>query len=139
MPSRDLPARPSLEQLKNQAKDLLKAYRTRDSFAYARFRESFLRLSGLSDDDLVRRRLTLRDAQHLVAAEYGFPSWPHMQTHIERREDTPMLEITVDRVNVSTANYQRVVVLKAKEVNRYLPDLDRSGRSRFDCNEAQGH
>lgn len=120
MPSRDQPTRPNLEQFKNQVKDLLKAYRVRVSFAFARLRESFAQLSDASGDDLVRQSLTLCDAQQVLALEYGFPSWSHMQTLIERGENVLMLKMTVEQPKTSSDNYQQVVVLKAKEVNRYL-------------------
>ena len=115
------PARPSLEQLKNQAKDLLKAYRAREHSAIARFRESMPRLFGTVNDQPDPPSVSLRDAQHVVAAEYGFPSWSHMTIHIQERRDIFMFEMTVDGVRVSHKNQQRVVVLKAKEVNKYLP------------------
>ena len=121
MPPQSLPARPSLEQLKNQAKDLLKAYRAGQPPAVARFRESMPRLFGASKDRPDPPSVSLRDAQHVVAAEYGFPSWSHMTTHIQERENILMFEMTVEGVKVSHKNQQRVVVLKAKEVNKYLP------------------
>ena len=40
MSTRRLPARPNLEHLRNQAKDLLKAYRARHPAALVRFREA---------------------------------------------------------------------------------------------------
>ena len=119
MSSRALPARPSLEHLKNQAKDLLKAYRAGQAVAFERFRESLPRLSGASDDH--RPSLSLRDAQQVVASEYGFCSWSQMRAHIETKGDIHMLEMTVDRVAVNPDSQQRVVVLKGKEVDKYLP------------------
>ena len=119
MPPQSLPARPSLEQLKNQAKDLLKAYRAREPSALARFRESMPRLFGAVGQPPLS--VSLRDAQHVVAAEYGFPSWSHIHAHIQERKNILMFEMTVDGVRVSHKNQQRVVVLKAKEVNKYLP------------------
>ena len=121
MPPQSLPARPSLEQLKNQAKDLLKAYRAREHSAIARFRESMPRLFGTVNDQPDPPSVSLRDAQYVVAAEYGFPSWSHMTIHIQERRDILMFEMTVDGVRVSHKNQQRVVVLKAMEVNKYLP------------------
>ena len=121
MSSRTLPARPSLEHLKNQAKDLLKAYRAGQPSAFERFRESLPRLSRASDDYLDRPSLSLRDAQQVVAAEYGFSNWSQMRTHIENEGDIHMLEMTVDRVAVNPDSQQRVVVLKGKEVDKYLP------------------
>ena len=121
MSSHSLPARPSLEQLKNQAKDLLKAYRAGQPSAVARFRESMPRLFGASDNQPDPPSVSLRDAQHVVAAEYGFPSWSHMTTHIQERENILMFEMTIEGVKVNPKNQQRVVVLKGKEVNKYLP------------------
>ncbi len=119
MPSRSLPARPNLEHLKNQAKDFLKAYRAGQPSAFERCRESLSRLSRASADH--RPSLSLRDAQHVVAAEYGFSNWAHMRIYIEEGENIHMLEMTVDRVAVNPDSQQRVVVLRAKEVSKYLP------------------
>ena len=57
--SRSLPSHPSLEHLKKQAKDLL--------------------------DDLKKQdpALKLADAQHALAREYGFASWPKLKAHVE--------------------------------------------------------
>ena len=57
--SRDLPARPNLEHLKNQAKDLLPELQRQDPSAQ------------------------LADAQHALARDYGFASWPKLKTHVE--------------------------------------------------------
>ena len=121
MPTRSLPARPSLEHLKNQAKDLLKSYRAGHPPALARFREALPRLSATPDDHLARLCLSLRDAQRTVAAEHGFASWPDMRTYIQRRENIDMLEVTIDQIRVSLTSHQRIVVLKAKGADRCLP------------------
>ena len=57
--SRELPDRPNLEYLKNQAKDRLKDLRLADA------------------------NVQLADAQHRVAREYGFASWPKLKAHVE--------------------------------------------------------
>ncbi len=54
-----LPARPSLEHLRKQAKDRLRALRAEDPSA------------------------KLADAQFAVAREYGFESWPRLVDHVE--------------------------------------------------------
>ena len=120
MPSSSLPARPNLEQLRNQAKDLLKAYRAGQNSALSRFRDSSRYLSGLADDDLLRLSLSLRDAQRVVATEYGFPDWMSMRTHVERKERTTMFEMTVDHLKVNKLSNQRMVILKGKEVSKSL-------------------
>ncbi len=121
MPSPSLPARPSLEQLRKRAKDLLRAYRDRQPDALARLKAASSRYSVLSDDDLAELSLSLRDAQHVIAIEHGFDDWPSMRAYIEQKERATMIEMTVDHVRVNIPGNQRVVVLKANEANRYLP------------------
>ena len=120
MPSSSLPARPNLEQLRNQAKDLLKAYRAGQHSALSRFRDSSRHLSNLTDYELVRLSLSLRDAQRVVATEYGFSDWISMRTHVDRKERTTMFEMTVDHVKVNRLSSQRSVILKGKEVSKSL-------------------
>ena len=57
--SRDLPLNPNLEHLKKQAKALLAKLRQQKADA------------------------TLVDAQHALAREYGFPSWPKLKAQVE--------------------------------------------------------
>jgi ankyrin repeat protein len=73
---RNLPPNPSLDQQKKQAKELLRALRAGDTDARARFRQH------LPD----KPRLTLADAQLVIAREYGFASWALLKAHIEQGE-----------------------------------------------------
>ena len=68
-----LPARPDLDQLRHQAKDLLHAAQHGQSGAIAR-------ISAVSD------RVTLSSAQLALAREYGFPSWAKLKLEVERRD-----------------------------------------------------
>lgn len=79
---RPLPDSPDLDQLRRQAKDLLRAARAADPTALTRFRllPSFARSS---DNDLVRASLALHDAQSVIAREHGFPSWNEMRDRLE--------------------------------------------------------
>ena len=121
MPHSSLPSRPNLEHLRNQAKDLLKAYRSGEPAAIARFRASLPRLSQLTDDAPARLSLSLGDAQRVVAAEYGFSGWLGMRNYVERKDRSNMIEMTVDHVKVNNVTNLRIVVLKEKESDRYLP------------------
>ena len=121
MPPSSLPARPNLEHLRKRAKDLLKAYRSADPSALARFRNSLSPYSGLTDLKLRQLSLSLADAQRVVAAEYGFRSWLEMRSYIERKVMSDMIEMIVDHVRMNYVSDQRVVVLKAKEDERRLP------------------
>jgi ankyrin repeat protein len=78
----DLPARPDVEQLKRQAKDLLRAARDHDPAALSRFRilPSF---AGHSDEQLEQAPLALHDAQSVIARELGLPSWKALREHLE--------------------------------------------------------
>ena len=120
-PSSFPPARPNLEHLRNQAKGLLKAYRSGEPSAISRFRKSLPRYSMLTDDDLRLLSLSLGDAQRVIAAEYGFPNWLDMRHYVERKDGANLIEMTVDHVRVNSVMNLRTVVLKEKESDRYLP------------------
>ena len=120
-PSSVLPPRPNLENLRKQAKDLLKAYRSGEPPAITRFRASSPRYSDFTDDDLVRLSLSLGDAQRVVATEYGFSNWLRLRGYLERKDRSNMIEMTVDHVKVNNVNNLRTVVLKEKEAETYLP------------------
>jgi len=78
-----LPARPSLEQLRKQAKDLLRACRNAEAVALERVRRHKPQVTDPS----------LADAQFALAREYGFESWPRLVRHVRTASasglDTP--------------------------------------------------
>jgi ankyrin repeat protein len=78
-----LPALPSLEQLKRQAKELVKQFKARDSEAVRRVQPHLPRAAEVSMETLLTSRLTLSEAQLVLAREYDFPSWPRLKRHIE--------------------------------------------------------
>jgi ankyrin repeat protein len=80
-----LPARPSLDHLKKQAKDLLSLYRSHDPDAIDRFRSALPAAVGLENRAIADLRLRLHDAQSCVAREYGFASWPDLRSFVEAR------------------------------------------------------
>jgi hypothetical protein len=92
----DLPDRPDLDQLRRQARELLRAATDGEPHAVAKLRA-------------VSERVTLSAAQLAVAREYGFASWPALRTGAEhrrrmsesavspRREGRRPGEATVDR------------------------------------------
>jgi ankyrin repeat protein len=71
--SASLPAAPSLEQLRKQAKDLLRAYRAGDPDAVAR-------VTAHDPGD----PLKLTGAQLVIAREHGFGSWPRLRAYVDR-------------------------------------------------------
>jgi len=70
---RYLPARRDLDQLRHQAKDLLRAAQRGDPEAIARI-------------GAVSGRVLLSSAQLATAREYGFPSWARLKLEVERRD-----------------------------------------------------
>ena len=64
--SRHLPSRPSLDHLRKQAKDLL------------------------GDIQQSNPGWKLADAQHAIARQYGFASWPKLKSHVESLASGPI-------------------------------------------------
>jgi ankyrin repeat protein len=83
MEAKKLPVRPHLEQYKKQAKELVKAWKAGDSEAIRRVRKSHPRFQKLRDAEVQRARVTLADAQWVIAREYRFESWAKFAKHIE--------------------------------------------------------
>jgi hypothetical protein len=104
MDAKQLPARPSLEQYKKQAKDLVKLFRVLQSRKSSdseeihsevipsdvirsetiqRIKTYHPRFSDLSHDEIPRTKFTLADAQFVIAREHGFESWPKCAKHVE--------------------------------------------------------
>src|SRR5215467_14627632 len=69
--SRGLPGRPNLEQLKKQAKDLLRAIRANSPEALKRI--------GTTDP----KTFALHSAQRVIAQEYGFENWETLKREID--------------------------------------------------------
>ncbi len=89
MEAKPLPARPSLEQYKKQAKDLVKAFRAEqslkssDSQAIQRVKKCHPRFADMPDEQIAGTRFALADAQFVIAMEHGFESWPKFARHVE--------------------------------------------------------
>ena len=82
MTATQLPERPNLDQLKRQAKELLRSARAHESAALARFR-ILPAFASMSDVDLARRTLALHDAQSVIAREHGFETWNALRERVE--------------------------------------------------------
>lgn len=88
MPS--LPARPSLEQYKKQAKELLRAVNERNVDALDSVRRWHPRFRKSTDDQI--SGFTLTDAQLVIARAHSFPSWPKFAAHLETLSAVRALE-----------------------------------------------
>ena len=71
-PTLELPERPNLRHLKDQAKDLL--------------------ASGQAD--------SLTEAQFQIARQYGFPSWPKLKAHVDTLHDAGKLKEAINNEDI---------------------------------------
>jgi ankyrin repeat protein len=83
MSDKQLPARPSLEQYKKQAKDLLKSHGAAEPDALDRIQRHHPTLHKLSPTEIASANFTLTDAQLILAREHSFESWPKFAAYLE--------------------------------------------------------
>jgi ankyrin repeat protein len=74
-PTRWMPQRPNLEQLRKQAKDLLESYRSGDAAALAEVQQFEHKPDPLS--------FALNDAQRVLARAYGYESWSRLKAFVD--------------------------------------------------------
>src|SRR5256886_10495270 len=106
MNTKELPAHPSLEQYKKQAKELLKSAKSGHPEALqhtlGRIKKDHPRFARLAALELQGTKLALADAQLVIAREHGFESWPRFAKHIEgltlRNSPVSRFESAVDAV-----------------------------------------
>lgn len=90
--TRILPSNPSIEHLKHQAKDLLRAHRSGDPTCCATLR-LLNRLAHASDSEILSADLKLNDAQFALAMSYGLSSWDALQSHVRSVSSQPTVPI----------------------------------------------
>ena len=83
------PVRLNIEQARNQAKDLLKALKSRDPDVATRFRTAIPQLGASSNQAVFAAKLALHDAQRVIAIEHGCHSWPEFVTHVQQSTEPP--------------------------------------------------
>jgi hypothetical protein len=93
MPVRPLPPKPSLDHLRYQAKDLLKAHAARDRGVAQRVREFHPRFKVAADEAIFAAKLNLADAQLAIAREYGFKSWARLKAVVDSPETMRRLSL----------------------------------------------
>jgi hypothetical protein len=92
MSVRTLPPNPSIDQLKKQAKSLLKAHRSGDIETISRLRASVPKLATASDAEIQEAKFALLDAQRVIACEYGFASWSALEHHVVRGSNYTLMD-----------------------------------------------
>src|SRR5215468_4246681 len=81
MDAKQLPARPSLEQYRKQAKELLNTRRLPE--AIRRIKRFHPRLAKLTEAEIADAKFSLTDAQCVIAREHVFESWPRFVKHLQ--------------------------------------------------------
>jgi catechol 2,3-dioxygenase-like lactoylglutathione lyase family enzyme len=89
---------PNLENLRKQAKLVLRWHRDRYYPVAAQIRSGLPRFSHLADSEILAQSFKLSDAQELVARQHGFESWqalktglPPMSDHAEKTSTKPVI------------------------------------------------
>ena len=120
MDAKQLPARPSLEQYRNQAKDLLKARTSPE--ATRRIRKFHPRFNKLTEAQIADAKLSLTDAQCVIAREHAFESWPKFVKHVQEivRTDSPVsrFELAADAVVTGDLNALKRLLKEDPELVR---------------------
>src|SRR5579862_1043229 len=83
MPTYDLiveACMPNLENLKKQAKLILRWHRERHYPVAAQIRELLPRFLNMSDSEILAASFKLSDAQEMIARQHGFDSWQALKT-----------------------------------------------------------
>src|SRR4030088_2616574 len=71
---------PDLENLKKQAKLILRWHRERHYPVAAQIRGLIPRFLNMRDSEILAASFKLRDAQEMVARQHGFDSWQALRT-----------------------------------------------------------
>lgn len=78
---------PNLENLRKQAKLILRWHRDRYYPVAARIRSGLPRYARMTDPEILAQSFKLSDAQELVARQQGFESWQALKTGLETMSD----------------------------------------------------
>ena len=106
MSFRQLPDNANLDNLKKQAKSLLKLIKQADPSSISRIKPFFDHPTGI----------TLQDAQLVIARDYGFSSWRKLKQHVEA--EIPNQQLSRDQI---ANEFLRYVVLIYSETERADP------------------
>ena len=112
--SRKLTPRSSLETLRTEAKRWLKALRAQDPVARARL------VRALPDTPA---NPTLRDVQHALAHEYGFPGWTALRRELDARRAASSPSSRVDAIQALFTAAEQGDAARVATVLAAWPDI----------------
>ena len=99
MPYKALPANPSLDHLKSQARDLQRSLHDKDLRALQRVREFHPHYNTVDDLAIAAAPLRLSDFQLVIAREYCFGSWAKLKIAVEQGGSTESDRSFIDRID----------------------------------------
>ena len=144
MQQKQLPATPSLEHLKSQAKQLLKAHKEGSLDTFQRIRSFFPKLSDATDVEIQSATFSLQDAQLVIAREYGFASWTRLKEEVLHRErdtaSTPAKDVLFQILrtpDLTQADIQRVEDLLTADPS-LVSVRDENGRTPIEALASRG-
>jgi type IV pilus assembly protein PilB len=76
--TRQLPSKPSIEQLRNQAKDIHKAHKNGEHSCCAVLR-NLHQFKDKPDEEILKTEVGLQEIQFALAMEYGFKNWNELK------------------------------------------------------------
>jgi ankyrin repeat protein len=110
--TRTLPSDANLKHLKQQARDLLKAFKAADAEALARIQSALPRMKSRSAAEIRRAKFLLSEAQFVIAREYGFESWPKLKTHVEGDPE----KLLIDALNKNDAGAVKTLLKQHRKL-----------------------
>ena len=98
---------PNLENLKKQAKLILRRHREHYYPVAAQIRAQLPRFQNIPDSDILAARFKLSDAQEVIAREQGFESWHALKTGLT--PPSPRPKSSRSRASITRAEPQLLV------------------------------
>src|ERR1700722_9168459 len=98
---------PNLENLKKQAKQILRWHRERHYPVAAQIREHLPRFLNMPDSEILASSFKLSDAQELVARQQGFDSWQALRTGLPATP--PKVKSSPSKARITGAEPQLLV------------------------------
>lgn len=118
-----VPYNPSIDQLKKQAKELMRGFAREDPSVIDRFR-GIRRYASLSEKDFFGSAVRLHDAQYALALHYGFLSWRQLSDHCAQRHKEKVMNKPIAQ------EFNELKDLPDRAMQRLLAEIDASGIAR---------
>ena len=114
---------PNLENLKKQAKLILRWHRDRHYPVAVQIREHLPRFLNMPDSEILAASFKLSDAQELVARQQGFASWQALKTGLSKTP--PKVKSSLPKSAPSKASPSKATIVSA-EPQLFVTDIKRS-------------